>query len=97
MRLTMMNNDRIYYSRNTEMHAMRAMFRLTLLCLAVGLAIGAVLALLFAPATGKKIREGLAKTVEDGLQTGREAVEPMVKQLEKDFDALQKNVEKRVN
>jgi gas vesicle protein len=92
-----MNNDRIYYSRNAEAHAMRAMLHLTLLCLAIGLAIGAVLALLFAPATSKKIRESLAKSVAEGLQTGREAVEPVVKHLEKDFDALQKNVEARVN
>jgi len=92
----MMNNDRIYYSHNAETHALRAMLRLTLLCLTIGLGIGAVLALLFAPASGKKIRDELAKTVEDGLQNGREAVEPMVKRLEKDFDELHKSVEERL-
>ena len=55
------------------------------------------MALLFAPSTGKKVRDELARTVEEGLQNGREAVEPMVKHLEKDFDALHKNVEERVN
>lgn len=92
----MMNNDRIYYSRNAETRAMRAMIRLTLICLAIGLAFGAVVALLLAPTTGKKIREELAKTVEDGFQTGREAVEPIVKHLEQDFDKLQKHVEERI-
>ncbi len=92
----MMNNDRIYYSHSAKMHAMRAMIRLTLLCLVIGLGIGAVLALLFAPSSGKKIRNGLARSVEDGLQTGREAVEPMAKRLEKDFDELHKNVDERL-
>jgi YtxH-like protein len=92
-----MNNDRIYYSHNAEIHAMRASIRLTVLCLTVGLGIGAALVLLFAPVSGKKIREELARTVEDGLHNGREAVEPIVKRLEKDFDDLHMNVEERLN
>jgi gas vesicle protein len=93
----MMHTDRIYYSHHAEMHAMRKMMRLILLYLMVGLGIGAVVALLFAPTSGKKIRDELAKTVEDGLQNGREAVEPMVKRLEKDFDELHKNVEEHIH
>ena len=92
-----MNSDRIYYSHDAEMHALRSRIGLTLLCLTLGLGVGAVLALLFAPTSGKKTREELGKTVEDGWQNGREAVEPMVKHLEKDFADLQKNVEERVN
>lgn len=92
----MTNNDRIYYSHDAEIHAMNASIRLTLVCLALGLGVGAVLALLFAPTSGKKTRGEFAKTVEDGLQAGREAVEPMVKHLGKDIDALQKNVEERL-
>ena len=91
-----MNNDRIYYSHDSEKHAMRATIGLTLLFLAIGLGIGAVLALLFAPMSGRKTRAELAKTVEDGWQTGRDAVEPMVKHLEQDFDELHQNVEERV-
>ena len=86
-----------YYSHDLEKHAMRAMIRLTLLFLAIGVGIGAVLALLFAPTSGKKTRAELAKTVEDGWQTGRDAVEPMVKHLEQDFDELHKNVEERIS
>ena len=92
-----MNNDRIYYSHDAETHAMHSMLRLTAICLIAGLGIGAVLTLLLAPTSGKKIRDGLTKTVEDGLQNGREAVEPMVKRLEKDFDELQKNVEEHIS
>ncbi len=92
-----MNNDRIYYSHDAEKHAMRVIIGLTVLCLTVGLGIGGVLALLFAPTSGKKIRAELTKTVEDGWQNGRDAVEPMVKRIEKDFDELHKNVEDRVS
>jgi gas vesicle protein len=88
-----MNNDRIYYSHAAEMHAMRDRTMLTLICLTLGLGIGAALALLFAPTSGKTVRHDLARSVEEGMQTGREAVEPMVKRIEKEFDDLKKNVE----
>jgi gas vesicle protein len=77
-----MNNDRIYYSHDAEMRAMREMTKSTLLRLMLGLGIGAALALLFAPSSGKKTRADLARTVEEGLNNGREAVEPMVKRVE---------------
>jgi gas vesicle protein len=92
-----MNSDRIYYSHDAETHAVREMARATLLCLMFGLGIGAVLALLFAPSSGKKVRDDLANTVEEGLNNGRDAVEPMVKRLEKEFDELRKSVEERLN
>ena len=88
-----MNSDRIYYSHDAEMHAMRDRMVLTLVFLTFGLGIGVVLALLFAPTSGKKVRKSLTKTVEQGLKDGREAVEPVVKRVEKEFGELQKTVE----
>jgi gas vesicle protein len=91
-----MSNDRVYYSHEAEMHAMRDKTVLTLVFLTFGLGIGAVLALLFAPTSGKKVRDDLTKTVEQGLKDGRETVEPMVKRVEKEFGELQKNVEEHL-
>ena len=91
-----MAEDRIYYSREAEMHAMREMTWFTLICLALGLSIGAGLALLFAPSSGKKARADLVKTMEKGLNSGQEAVEPLIKQLEKEFGEMHKTVEDRV-
>ncbi len=88
-----MNSDRIYYSHDAEMHALRVRAVLTLAFLTFGLGIGAILALLFAPSSGKTVRHDLARSVEEGLQTGRESVEPMVKRVEKEFDELKKDVE----
>ncbi len=91
-----MNSDRIYYSRDAEMHAMRDRAVLTLLCLAFGLGIGAALALLFAPSSGKKTRHDLAESVGDSLNTGRETVEPMIKRLEEQINELRKSTEERL-
>jgi gas vesicle protein len=55
-----------------------------------------VLALLFAPSSGKKIRDNLARSVGEGLNTGQEAMEPMLKRLEKEFSELRKSVEDRL-
>ena len=91
-----MNNERIFYSHDAEMHAMRVRTVITLVFLTFGLAIGAVLALLFAPASGKATRHELAKSVEEGMRTGRETVEPIIKQAEKDLSELRKNVEEHL-
>jgi gas vesicle protein len=91
-----MNSDRIYYSHDAEMHALRDRTVLALVFLTFGLGIGAALALLFAPFSGKTTRHDLARSVEEGLQTGRETVEPMVKRVEKEFGELQKNVEEHL-
>ena len=91
-----MNNDRIYYSHDAETLAKREMTALTMLALTLGLGIGALLALLFAPSSGKKVRHNLAQSVEAGLNDGREVVEPVVKRLEEEFAELRKKVEERL-
>jgi gas vesicle protein len=87
-----MNNDRIYYSHEAEMYAMRDRAVLAMLFLTFGLGVGAIIALLFAPSSGKVTRHQLANYGEEKLQTGRDAVEPMVKRAEDEFDDLKKNV-----
>lgn len=92
-----MSNERIYYSHDAEMSAMRNRTMLTLLFLTLGLGIGAVLALLFAPATGKQARNDLANRMGEGLNNGRDAMEPLVKRLEEEFADLRKSVEERLS
>jgi gas vesicle protein len=91
-----MNNDRIYYSHDAEMHSMRARTIFTLVFLTLGLSIGAVLALLFTPTSGKSARRELKKKVEGGLNTGRETFEPVAKRLEEQLHDLRKSVEERL-
>ncbi len=87
-----MENDRVYYSHEAKIHAAGEMTRLMAFCLMVGLGIGAALALLFAPTSSKNVRKNLTKMMGQGWNNGREAVEPMVKRVEKEFDGLQKTV-----
>jgi len=88
-----MNDDRIYYSHDAEIQAMRKMTRLMALCLIAGLGIGAVVALLFAPSSTRKVRDDLARAVGQGWDNGREAIEPLVKRAGEEFGKMQKNVE----
>ena len=88
-----MSNDRVYYSHDAEMYAMRRRALLTLVFLMFGLGIGAALALLFAPSSGKNTR----KSIEGGLKEGRDGVEAMVKRVEEEFDEVRKNVEERLH
>lgn len=91
-----MNTDRTYYSHDAEVRALRARTVLTAVFLMMGLGLGAVVALLFAPMSGKKTRHNLAQGVEDGLRAGRDSLEPVVKRLEKEFSEFRKNVEERI-
>lgn len=91
-----MNTDRTYYSNDSKTRAMRRLTVLSGLILLIGLGTGAVLALLFAPSSGKQTRHDLTKAIEEGLQSGRDAVEPMVKELEGQFSDLRESVEERV-
>jgi gas vesicle protein len=91
-----MNNDRVYYSHDAETQAKREMIALTMLALTLGLGIGALLALLLAPSSGKKARHDLAQSLGGNWGNGRDAVDPMVKRLEEKVGELLKTVEERV-
>jgi gas vesicle protein len=91
-----MNNSRIYYSQEAEMKAIRRMTMMTVLWLALGLAVGAVMALLYAPAAGKKTRHNLSRNFEEGWSHSQDAIEPMVKKLEKEVGELRQTVEDRI-
>jgi gas vesicle protein len=92
-----MSTNRTYYSRDAEVRAARDKSVATLVFLAFGLGVGAVLALLFAPKPGDKVREDLAHSVEEGLNSGRETVSPALKRLEKEFADLRKKVDDRIS
>lgn len=91
-----MSNERVYYSRDAEVRAVRDRTMIALIFLSLGLGAGIGLALLFAPMSGKETREGLTKTLEQGLKDGRELVEPVVEQVEKEFGELKKTVGERL-
>lgn len=89
-------NDRIYYSREAEMRVNRERTIAVLIFMGLGLGIGAVLALMFAPKSGEKTRAELASTLEDTFENGRETTTRAVSRLEKEFGDLRKKVEDRL-
>jgi gas vesicle protein len=91
-----MSDERVYYSHDAEVQAERERTMLALVFLTLGMAIGTGLALLFAPKSGKKTRDGLTHTMEQGLKESRERVEPIAEQAEKEFGDLKKKVKKRL-
>ena len=92
-----MSNSRIYYSHEAETKAMRRMTMWTVLWMALGLSVGAIVALLYAPTAGDKMRHTLAKNIEEGISTGQEALEPTMKRLEKEMGELRHTVEDGIN
>jgi gas vesicle protein len=81
-----MMNDRVYYSREAQDRANQERNSAIVVFMVVGLAIGAVLALMFAPNSGEKTRKELAGSIGDTTSS-------TVKQLEKEFAELRKKVE----
>ena len=61
-----------------------------------GLVVGAASALLYAPKSGKKMRRQVTKNVQEGLSSGQDAVDPVVKRLEKEMSELRETVEDRI-
>lgn len=86
-------NDRIYYSHDAEMQAMRERNTAILAFLVIGVTIGTVLALLFAPRSGEKTRAEISDALEDSFQDGRKAGNEAIEKLEKEFNELRKRLE----
>jgi gas vesicle protein len=90
-------NDRIYYSRRAEELAKRQQTIGAVTFLALGLGIGAVLALLFAPNVGEKTRKLVTDALEEGFKHGQEAILDAANQLEREYPELRKRIESVLN
>ncbi len=87
--------DRIYYSREAEEQAMRERNAAMLAFLVIGVTVGAILALLFAPRSGDKTRAEIADALDEGFNEGRKASGDAIEKLEKEFAELRKRLEDR--
>lgn len=73
------------------------MFFSNLIWFLVGLGAGTAAALLYAPQTGKKTRRELRKDIESTLDDGQDAIEPVVKRLEKEMGELRHTLEEQMS
>jgi len=89
-------NDRVYYSREAEEMAAQQRTVLALIVMLLGLGLGAIVALLFAPRKGDDVRKDIAKNAEHLYDNSRETTGKAFKELQKDFDKLRSDVEDRL-
>lgn len=83
-------NERIYYSREAAARAQRERFMIALVVTGLGMAMGAVLALLLAPRSGDETRRQLGETLEQAASQGRGVAEQIVYTVKENADKLGK-------
>lgn len=86
-------SNRVYYTAEAEDLMKRRSLFTALAMLAVGLGIGALVAMLLAPGDGEKTRRVLADALEEGYRRGRQATDDALGQLERDIPNLRKRVD----
>lgn len=89
-------NERIYYSRDAEQRAQQQRVIIALAMITIGVGIGTVLAMLFAPRAGEETRKVLANQVGHAYDEGREMTNGTLDNLRKEFDRLRSDVEDRL-
>lgn len=91
-----MSDRRIYYSEEAKQYAQQRQMVQTILAIAIGMAVGGAVALLFAPQSGEKFRRKLAQAIDEGYERGREATDDAISQLEKEYPGIKDRVENLV-
>ncbi len=89
-------SDRMYYSREAEERALQQRTAMAVAVLVMGLGIGAILALLFAPRSGEEVRKSIGKQVDGVYDSGRHSTGSALDTLRKEFDRLRSDVEDRL-
>lgn len=93
--------SRIYYSEEAEQLARKQQVLQITLFMLIGLSIGAVVALLFAPQKGKETRKDISKELGDTLGSGRDStsdvVKETIKRLEDQYKSLRSEMDKLVS
>lgn len=89
-------NDRVYYSHEAEQMVAQQRTIVALLVMLLGLGIGAMVAMLFAPRKGTDVRKDIVKNAENLYDNGRETTGKAFKDLMKEFDKLRGDVEERM-
>jgi hypothetical protein len=86
--------NRTYYSREAERRASQEKTVISLSVLAVGMLIGAAIALLIREQTKRPPTFG--DVFEDRLESGQKAADKTLRRLERDFSDFRKSVEDRL-
>ncbi len=88
--------DRRYYSKEAAIQARRERAAGAVVMLVFGMAVGAVIALLFAPVEGEEMRDNLGDTANNYYENGRESTTSAFGRLQREFTKLRDDVENRL-
>ena len=95
------DKNRTYYNHEAALRAARTNTALVVLALGIGAGVGAAAGLMFAPSSGRKIRDdvthGFEHGLEQGVNKGHEIVDPTLKRIEKELAELRQKVEDKVD
>jgi gas vesicle protein len=89
-------SERRYYSNEAEQQARRERTAAAMTFMVLGLGIGVILALLFAPDSGDKTRKELMESAGHTFDDSREATNRALERLQRNFDDLRERVEERI-
>lgn len=81
-------SQRRYYSRESRLQAKRERSFLIMVALSVGIGIGSIIALLFAPTEGEQMREDLTENIETRMEHLQHQVEDLRSKFEKRLSNL---------
>ena len=88
---------RTYYSQEAEFRAQRDRMAFAFVAMLLGVGLGSVLALLFAPQAGRKTRQQITDQVEQAAAQGREVVEQAAAQGREVAEQVTKDVVENAN
>lgn len=87
--------DRMYYSKEAQSRAQRDRLLMVAVVSLLGVAIGAIVMLLFAPRSGDETRQTIANAVGEAVERSGEASQAAVKQLNEELKELRQRLESR--
>lgn len=89
-------NERIYYSEEAARRAQRDRAIMALVVTSLGVGVGAMLMLLFAPQRGEQTRRQIGEQIEQALSQGQETLNSTLKSLRGDVDDLRSTMNERL-
>ena len=89
-------NERMYYSREAEVQAQRERLAIAAIAALLGVGIGTLLALIFAPQSGEKTRRLLGQQVEQLATQGRETANQVAAEMRDNATRLRGDLEDRL-
>jgi gas vesicle protein len=88
--------NRIYYSQEAAEEAGRQRLFIVFVSFTLGMALGTLIMLFFAPKEGEQTRKQISEALEEGFERGRTAAEDALQDVEKDSPDLLEEIRRAI-